>query len=62
MVTFVGKYPSKIDDKGRLNLSRRAVLIEVDGMTPENDLDAEKSSKPRRNGGHHDRRGRRDKH
>ncbi len=52
----------EIDDKGRLNLSRRAVLIEVDGMTPENDLDAEKSSKPRRNGGHHDRRGRRDKH
>ena len=26
-----------IDDKGRLNLSRRDVLIEVDGLVPEND-------------------------
>lgn len=41
----------EIDDKGRLNLSRRAVLIEVDGMTAENDLEAERAeraSRPRR--------------
>ena len=43
------------DDKGRLNLSRRDVLIEVDGMTPENDLNENKPRKrnndrrPRRN-------------
>jgi polyribonucleotide nucleotidyltransferase len=48
----------EIDDKGRLNLSRRAVLIEVDGMTPENDIEAERASKPRRNN-NHDRRGNR---
>ncbi len=45
----------EIDDKGRLNLSRRQVLIDVDGLTPENDLDAEKSARPRRP--HSDRRG-----
>jgi polyribonucleotide nucleotidyltransferase len=38
----------EIDDKGRINLSRRAVLIEVDGLQPENDL-SERPSKPRRN-------------
>ncbi len=27
-----------IDDKGRLNLSRREALIEVEGLTPENDV------------------------
>ena len=37
----------EIDDKGRLNLSRRAVLIEVDGLTPENDPAADR---PRRDG------------
>ena len=42
----------EIDDKGRLNLSRRDVLIEVDGLTPENDLSEER---PRRRQG--DRRG-----
>ncbi len=42
----------EIDDKGRLNLSRRDVLIEVDGLTPENDISQER--KPRRN---NDRRG-----
>lgn len=42
----------EIDEKGRLNLSRRAVLIEVDGMTPENDL-AERRPRPMNN----DRRG-----
>ena len=35
----------EIDDKGRLNLSRRQVLIDVDGMTPENDLDAERAER-----------------
>ena len=45
----------EIDDKGRLNLSRRQVLIDVDGLTPENDLDAEKASRPRRP--HGDRKG-----
>jgi len=39
----------EIDDKGRLNLSRRDVLIEVDGLTPENNTDEER--KPRRDGG-----------
>ncbi len=38
----------EIDDKGRLNLSRRDVLIEVDGLTPENDVTADR---PRREGG-----------
>ena len=38
----------EIDDKGRLNLSRRDVLIEVDGLIPENDVNADR---PRREGG-----------
>ncbi len=42
----------EIDDKGRLNLSRRDVLIEVDGLTPENDINEDR---PRRRQG--DRRG-----
>ncbi len=29
----------EIDDKGRLNLSRREALIEVEGLTPENDVE-----------------------
>lgn len=45
----------EIDDKGRLNLSRRQVLIDVDGLVPENDIDAERSARPRRP--HNDRRG-----
>lgn len=45
----------EIDDKGRLNLSRRDVLIEVDGLTPENDPENERQSRPRRPYG--DRRG-----
>ena len=28
----------EIDDKGRLNLSRRDALIEIDGLTPENEI------------------------
>ena len=47
----------EIDDQGRLNLSRRDALIEIEGLTPENDLSEEKprggrkprgSRKPRR--------------
>ena len=38
----------EIDDKGRLNLSRRQVLIDVDGLTPENDVDTERKPRPRR--------------
>ncbi len=34
----------EIDDKGRLNLSRRDALIELDGMVPENTI----SDAPRR--------------
>ena len=52
----------EIDDKGRLNLSRRDVLIEVDGLVPENDPEEDKkNSRPRRGGhGRGDRRPRRD--
>ncbi len=46
----------EIDDKGRLNLSRRDALIEVEGLTPENDV----SPAPRRpHGPRPDRRPRR---
>ena len=48
-----------IDDKGRLNLSRREALIEVEGLTPENDLPPRRPSGPR-NGGF--RGGRRNNH
>lgn len=37
----------EIDDQGRINLSRRDALIELEGMTPENEID-ETSRKPRR--------------
>ena len=37
----------EIDDQGRINLSRRNALIELEGMTPENDID-EAPRKPRR--------------
>lgn len=47
----------EIDDQGRINLSRRDALIELDGLTPENDID-EVPRKPRRDGNH--RRPRRD--
>ena len=29
----------EIDDQGRINLSRRDALIELDGLKPENDID-----------------------
>lgn len=35
---------TEIDDKGRLNLSRRDALIEVEGLVPENDI-SDKSTK-----------------
>lgn len=45
----------EIDDKGRLNLSRRDALIEVEGLVPENEIsDAPRGSRPSR---HDDRRG-----
>ena len=41
-------YSSKGSNTCRLNLSRRQVLIDVDGLTPENDVDAERKPRPRR--------------
>lgn len=41
----------EIDDKGRLNLSRREALIEVEGLTPENDIAPQRS----RNNDRHNR-------
>ena len=38
-----------IDDKGRLNLSRREALIEVEGLTPDNDVAPHRPSAPKRN-------------
>ena len=38
---------TEIDDQGRLNLSRRDALIEIEGLTPEND-DDDQPRKPRR--------------
>ena len=38
---------TEIDEQGRLNLSRRDALIEVEGLTPENTS----SDAPRREGG-----------
>ncbi len=43
---------SEIDDQGRINLSRRDALIEVEGLVPENDLSEEPQRRPRpHNGG-----------
>ena len=51
---------TEIDDQGRLNLSRREALIEVEGAVPENDIDDSRPSRrggaPRRQGGHDSRR------
>ncbi|MGN0498480.1 MAG: polyribonucleotide nucleotidyltransferase [Acutalibacteraceae bacterium] len=38
----------EIDDKGRLNLSRREALIEVEGLTPENDVEPRRQQNDRR--------------
>ena len=43
----------EIDDKGRLNLSRRDALIEVEGLVPENTIsDAPRRPSGPRPGGH----------
>ena len=41
---------TEIDEQGRLNLSRRDALIEVEGLTPENTVSD--SRPPRRDNGH----------
>ncbi len=46
-----------ITDEGKIDLSRRDALIELEGMKPENDID----EKPRKSGGSRPRRPRRDK-
>ena len=48
-----------VDDQGRLNLSRREALIEVEGLVPENDVAQERKPRKdfkggRRNNKHHD--------
>ncbi len=48
----------EIDDKGRLNLSRRDALIDLDGAVPENNISEDRG--PRRDHGDRDRRPRRD--
>ena len=40
----------EIDDKGRLNLSRRDALIEVEGLVPENEI-SDAPRRPRRDHG-----------
>ena len=40
---------TEIDDQGRINLSRRDALIEVEGLVPENDDEPQKERRPRRN-------------
>ena len=45
----------EIDDQGRINLSRRDALIELEGMTPENDIE-EAPRKLRRDNRRGDRR------
>lgn len=48
----------EIDDKGRLNLSRRDALIEVEGLVPENEIsDAPRRPMPRRDDRRDDQRG-----
>ena len=44
----------EIDDKGRLNLSRRDALIDLDGAVPENDISNDRG--PRRDRGDRERR------
>ena len=46
----------EIDDQGRINLSRRDALIELEGMKPENDLEEEEAARPRRPRGGNNRR------
>ena len=52
----------EIDDKGRLNLSRRDALIEVEGLTPENEIsDSPRRPMPRRDDRRRDDRPREDR-
>lgn len=46
---------TEIDDQGRINLSRRDALIEVEGLVPENDDEPERERRPRRNNNFHKR-------
>ena len=39
---------TEIDDQGRLNLSRRDALIEVEGLVPENDISDDRPRKDHR--------------
>ena len=39
---------TEIDDQGRINLSRRDALIEVEGLVPENDDQPQRERRPRR--------------
>ncbi len=39
---------TEIDDQGRINLSRRDALIEVEGLVPENDDEPQRERRPRR--------------
>ena len=43
---------TEIDDQGRINLSRRDALIEIEGLVPENDDEPERERRPRRNNFH----------
>ena len=46
----------EIDDQGRLNLSRRDALIQVEGLTPENDISNEAPRRSNNRGGYRGRR------
>jgi polyribonucleotide nucleotidyltransferase len=39
---------TEIDDQGRINLSRRDALIEVEGLVPENDDEPQRDRRPRK--------------
>ena len=49
----------EIDDQGRINLSRRDALIEVEGAVPENDIEEEERPRRRNNDRGNHRRGNR---
>ncbi|MGN1194277.1 MAG: S1 RNA-binding domain-containing protein, partial [Acutalibacteraceae bacterium] len=46
----------EIDDQGRINLSRRDALIEIEGLTPEDNGEDSAPRKPRRDNGRRDSR------
>jgi len=47
---------TEIDDQGRINLSRRDALIEIEGLVPENDSGAGAQSPGRDNRGRNNKR------